>query len=99
VLDDKHGQYREMPNTETARQLQQHSRLPDKNFSKKPKTARKRPNRFCLQARKKRNFVCDIAIPLSRKTHLKYKNITEVFFEIEITPSLTLRWSSFLIFL
>ena len=56
---------------------QQWTGLPDKNFNKKPNNAKKRPKKGqtdCSKARKKPNFICDIAIPLLQK-QLNYKNI------------------------
>jgi len=41
--------------------------LPDENFNKKPKSLKKRPE-------KKPNFICGIAIPLSQRKILNYKN-------------------------
>jgi len=44
--------------------------LPNENFNKKPNNAQKRIEKFqtdCLKARKKPNFICCIAIPLSQK--------------------------------
>jgi len=38
--------------------------LPDKNFNKKPEKGQT----DCLNTRKKPNFICGIAMPLSRKT-------------------------------
>jgi len=51
------------------------------NFNEKKNNAKKRPKKGqtdCLKARKKPNFICGIAIPLSQK-HLNYKNIKKNF--------------------
>jgi len=44
--------------------------LPDENLNKNPKNAKTRTEKgqtACLKARKKPNFICGIAIPLSQK--------------------------------
>jgi len=44
--------------------------LPDKKFSKKPNSAKKRPEKVqtdCLKARKKPNFICGIVVSLSQR--------------------------------
>jgi len=43
-----------------------------------------------LKDRKKPNFSCGIAIPLSQKKHLNYKSIKEFFFEIKIKSCLAM---------
>jgi len=68
------------------------SGLPDENFNKKPNNAEKRPEKGqtdCLKARKKTNFICCIANPLSQKL-LLYKNIKKNFSEIKIKSFLAL---------
>jgi len=58
--------------------------LPDENFNKKPNSAKQgseKDQSDCLKARKKPNFVCDTAIPLSQKTS-KLQNIIRNLFEI-----------------
>jgi len=44
--------------------------LPNENFNKKPKNAKKKPEKgqsAYLKAIKKPNFICGISIPLSQK--------------------------------
>jgi len=50
--------------------------LPDENFNKKSNNPKKRPEKgqtYCSKARKKPNFICGIAIPLSQRKILNYK--------------------------
>jgi len=47
--------------------------LPDEIFNEKPNNAKKRPEKGrtdCLKARKKPNFICSVAIPMSQKTSI-----------------------------
>ena len=63
--------------------------MPDENFNKKPNNAEKGHTDH-LKDRKKPNFSCGIAIPLSQKKHLNYKSIKEFFFEIKIKSCLAM---------
>jgi len=70
--------------------------LPDENFNKKPNNAKKRPKKGqtdCLKVRKKPNFICSIAIPLSQKTS-KLQEYQIFFFEIKIKSCLSLYWNT-----
>ena len=67
--------------------------LPDENFNKKPK--QKRANELFKGQKKKSNFICSIAIPLSQKTS-KSQEHQNFLFEIKIKSCLALYWSTYL---
>ena len=72
--------------------------LPDENFNKKPNNAKQRGQTDCLKARKKPNFICSLAIPLSQKTS-KLQEHQNFLLEIKNKSCLALYWSTDLFWL
>ena len=57
------------------------------------KRGQKKGQTDCLKVRKKPNFICSIAIPLSQKTS-KLQEYQNFFFEIKIKSCLSLYWNT-----